>query len=51
MRTAFYFILTCFIATGAYLSGLNSANPVPGIAIAFGVWGLFLWGYYRRMRR
>lgn len=51
MRTAIYFIIACFLATGAYLAGLNSSNPVPGIGIAFAVWGLFLWRCLRRTHK
>jgi len=51
MKTFVYLIATCFIATGAYFSALNSANPVPGFAIAYGIWALFFWGWHNRWKK
>lgn len=51
MKTALYFILSCFISTGALLGATNSHNPFPGFGIAFGVWAVFIWGYNKRSRK
>jgi hypothetical protein len=51
MKTFVYFILTCFISTGALLGALHAKNPYPAFAIAFGAWLLFIWGCNRRARR
>jgi len=51
MKTAIYFIITCFISTGALLGATNAKNPFPAFAIAFGIWALFLWGYNRRSKK
>jgi hypothetical protein len=51
MKTAIYFIITCFISTGALLGATNAKNPFPAFAIAFGIWILFLWGYNRRSKK
>jgi hypothetical protein len=51
MKTGIYFIITCFISTGALLGATNAKNPFPLFAIAFGIWGLFLWGYNRRRKK
>jgi len=51
MKTAIYFIITCFISTGAMMGALNAKNPFPAFAIAFGMWAWFLWGYNRRSKR
>jgi hypothetical protein len=40
MKTAIYFIITCFISTGALLGATNAKNPFPAFAIAFGIWAL-----------
>jgi len=51
MKTAIYFIITCFISTGALLGATNAKNPFPAFAVAFGIWALFLWGYNRRSKK
>jgi hypothetical protein len=51
MKTAIYFIFTCFISTGALLGATNAKNPFLLFGIAFGIWVLFLWGYNRRSKR
>jgi hypothetical protein len=51
MKTFVYFIITCFISTGALLGATNAKNPFPLFAIAFGIWGVFLWGYNRRSKK
>lgn len=51
MKTAIYFIITCFISTGALLGATNAKNPFPAFVIAFGIWALFLWGYNRRSKK
>ena len=51
MKTAIYFIITCFISTGALLGATNAKNPFPLFGIAFGIWALFLWGYNRRSKK
>lgn len=51
MKTVIYFIITCFISTGALLGATNAKNPFPAFAIAFGIWALFLWGYNRRSKK
>ncbi|WP_259065016.1 hypothetical protein HDF24_00300 [Mucilaginibacter sp. X4EP1] len=50
MKTALYFIITCFISTGALLGATNAKNPFPLFGIAFGIWVLFIWGYTRRSK-
>lgn len=51
MKTTIYFIITCFISTGAFMAALNLKNPFPAFAVAFGIWGLFVWGYVRRSKK
>jgi hypothetical protein len=51
MKTAFYFICTCFISTGIYYSALNSKNPAPCIFIAMGIWTWFFWRCDRRRKK
>ena len=51
MKTAIYFIITCFISTGALLGATNAKNPFTAFAVAFGIWILFLWGYNRRSKK
>jgi len=51
MKTAIYFIITCFISTGAMLGALNAKNPFPLFGIAFGIWALFLYGCHKRSRK
>ena len=51
MKTAIYFIITCFISTGAMMGALNAKNPFLEFAIAFGMWVWFLWGYNRRSKK
>ncbi len=48
MKTAIFFIFTCFISTGAFMAALNLRNPFPAFAVAFGIWGLFIRFYIRR---
>jgi len=51
MKTAIYFIITCFISTGALLGATNAKNPFPLFGIAFGIWVLFIWGYNKRSKK
>ncbi len=51
MKTAFYFIVTCLISTGALLGALHTKNPFPAFAVSFGIWALFLWGYNKRSKK
>ena len=51
MKTFVYLVFTCFISTGAFLGALNSKTPLLLYAVAFGIWGLFLWGLNRRMKK
>ena len=51
MKTIIYFICTCFISTGCMFGALNAPNPFPLFAVAFGIWALFIWGCYKRMKR
>jgi len=51
MKTLVYFILTCFVSTGAFFAATNLKNPWPAFAVAFGIWSLFFWGWYSRLRR
>jgi hypothetical protein len=51
MKTAFYFIITCFISTFAFFGALGAKNPFPCFGIAFGIWALFLWGYNKRAKK
>lgn len=48
MKNLILFFLTCIIATGAFLSGLNMKNPFLGFVVGFGVWILFI---YRMSRK
>ena len=36
MKTFIYFIFTCFISTGAFFAAMNTHNPFPAFAVAFG---------------
>jgi hypothetical protein len=51
MKAILYFIISCFISTGALLGGLNLANPFPNYAVAFGIWALFLWSCSSRGKK
>jgi len=51
MKTVIYFIITCFISTGALLGATNAKNPFPLFGIAFGIWVLFIWGYNKRSKK
>ena len=51
MKTIIYFILTCFISTGAFLAATNMKNPWPAFTVAFGSWALFFWGWNRRLKK
>jgi len=51
METIVYFILTCFISTGAFFAATNMKNPWPAFAVAFGIWALFFWGWNRRVKK
>jgi uncharacterized protein (DUF486 family) len=51
MKTIFYFIVTSCISTFAFWGALGAKNPFPLYAVAFGIWGLFLWGYNNRMKK
>ena len=51
MKTVIYFILTCFISTGAFLAATNLKNPWPAFIVAFGIWALFFWGWNRRIKK
>jgi hypothetical protein len=51
MKTIVYFIFTCFISTGCMFGALNAHNPFPFFAVAFGIWGLFLYGCKKRSER
>lgn len=50
MKTFIYLIITAFISVGAFMTAFNQkASTIPYI-IAFGVWILFFWAWYRRMK-
>ena len=51
MKTVIYFILSCFISTGAILAATNLKNPWPAFIVAFGIWVLFFLGWNRRMKK
>ena len=51
MKTVVYFILTCFISTGAFFAATNLKNPWPAFAVAFGIWAIFFWGWHRRVKK
>ena len=51
MKTFVYFILTCFVSTGAFFAASNMKDPFPAFAVAFGIWIPFVWGLSRRQRR
>lgn len=51
MKTFVYLVFTCFISTGAFMGALYSKTPMLLYAIGFGVWALFVWGVYRRMKK
>lgn len=51
MKTFVHFMLTSVISTFAFWGGLASKqNPWPGYAVAFGIWGVFLWRYHIRLK-
>lgn len=43
MNTPFLFIITCIVATFAFLGALSMTNPYPAFAVGFGAWILFFW--------
>lgn len=51
MKTVVYFILSCFISTGAFMGALYAPAPILLYLIGFGVWVLFIRGYMKRSRR
>lgn len=51
MKTLVYFILTCFISTGAFFAASNMKEPFPAFAVAFGIWIPFVIYLTRRQRR
>ncbi|MDB5117358.1 MAG: hypothetical protein JWQ79_2850 [Mucilaginibacter sp.] len=51
MKIFIYFVITCFISTGALLGALNAKNPFPSYAIGFGIWAVFLWAYNRHAKK
>jgi len=51
MKTAIYFIFTCFISTGAFYGALYAKHPFPLYAIGFGIVALFIWGCGRRHKK
>ena len=51
MKTAFYFICTCFISTGFYMAAISSKNPTYGIIAGLAVWAWFVWGCDRRAKK
>jgi hypothetical protein len=51
MKIFIYFVITCFISTGALLGALNAKNPFLAYTIAFGIWAVFLWGYNRYAKK
>lgn len=53
MKNFIHFMLTCLISTFAFFGVLGSDKHTiwPCLAIAFGVWALFIWRYYVRLKR
>ncbi|OKS84504.1 hypothetical protein [Mucilaginibacter polytrichastri] len=51
MKTAFYFICTCFISTGFCMAAISSKTPEYGILSGLGIWALFLWGCKQRAKK
>jgi hypothetical protein len=51
MKTFVYLVFTCFISTGAFMGALYSKTPMLLYAVGFGVWALFIWGLFRRMKK
>jgi protein-S-isoprenylcysteine O-methyltransferase Ste14 len=51
MKTFVYLVFTCFISTGAFMGALYSKTPMMLYAVGFGIWALFIWGVYRRMKK
>lgn len=51
MKTIVYFIISCFTSTGAFFAATNMKNPLPAFLVAFGIWGLFFWGWNRRLKK
>ena len=51
MKTFVYLVFTCFISTGAFMGALYSKTPFLLYAVGFGIWALFIWGVYRRMKK
>jgi len=43
MKTLIIFLITCFIATGAFLGATTASNPYPYFATGWGLWILFFW--------
>ncbi|MBS1528033.1 MAG: hypothetical protein JST19_20470 [Bacteroidetes bacterium] len=51
MKIIFYFLLTCFISTGACYGALYSRTPFLLYAVAAGIWVLFIRWYFRRSKK
>ncbi|WPU99116.1 hypothetical protein SNE26_24185 [Mucilaginibacter sp. cycad4] len=52
MKTFAHLIFTCFVSFFAFCGALSMKdNPWPGFAVAFGIWGIFLWRYNVRTKR
>jgi len=52
MKTFIQLIFTCLVSTFGFFGALSMKdNPWPGFAVAFGVWGIFLWRYNVRLKR
>jgi len=51
MKTAIYFIFSCFISTGAFLAALSGKHPFALYIVGFGIWALFLWSYSTRSKK
>jgi hypothetical protein len=52
MKNVIHFLFTCMVSFFAFCGALSMKdNPWPGFAVAFGIWGIFLWRYHVRAKR
>jgi hypothetical protein len=51
MKTIIYLALTCLISFGSLYGAINMSNPSAAYGIAFGIWGLFIYGYIKHSRK
>lgn len=51
MKATIYLLLTCLISFGSLYAAIHMSNPSAAYGLAFGIWGLFIWGYTKHARK